>query len=109
MAYRAYIKDSIANADGRVKFICVIQREEDDGEGNMVWTEVEHGRRSLVLNASAISAITQNESLTSGQKKARLTAMFRETAKGWGIDESDAANKDIQALVTFPVSVGLDV
>lgn len=108
--YRAKIIDSEAAGDGTVHFDCWIQREEDDRQGGTIWVNVEKGHRSVVLQASAVLAVTQDGSLSDGQKRSRLAQLFRQEALSWGIDEADAANEDIMSLIpseSWPVNVNL--
>jgi len=104
--YRAHVLDSEAAGDGTVHFDCIIQKEDPPG----TWTDVPRGHRTLVLGAAAVLAITENPGLTDPQKRAALSQLFKTEAQGWGIDESDAAETDILALIpagSWPVNVDL--
>ena len=111
--YRARILDTEAAGDGTVHFDCWIQREVETDPGPppvMGWENVPSGHRTIVLQGSAVLAITQNGSLTPTQKRAALAALFRTEAKNWGIDESDEANEDLLELIpggSWPVNVSL--
>jgi len=107
--YRARILNTEAAADATVHFDCWIQRETADPPPDN-WVNVLNGHRTLVLQASAIKAITQNPALTDNQKRAQLAELFRIEATSWGIDEADDANGSIIALIpdgSWPVNVGL--
>jgi hypothetical protein len=106
--YRAHVLSSEAGADGSVKFDCWIQREAEVD----VWVNVDRGHRSLVLPANVVLAITEDPGLTDAQKRAAIKALFKEQAKGWGIDVADAAEQDIMSLIpsgSWPVDVDLDI
>jgi len=101
--YRAHIEGSEAAANGDVHFTCKIQRL-DAGE----WVDVHNGSRTLVMDGAAALVITEGEG-TANEKRAALGELFRQTALGWGIDEADDANEQINALVSFPVDVNLEI
>ena len=110
--YRAHVLDSEAAGDGTVHFDCVIQKEVIDPGPPIVttWEDVPRGHRTLVLGAAAVLAITEDPGLTDPQKRAALSQLFKTEAQGWGIDESDAAETDILALIpaaSWPVNVDL--
>jgi len=102
--YRARIVDSEAAASGDVHLDCFLERSKDEGG---TWELVDGGHRTVVLDGDAVLAITENEGLTDNQKVGQLADMFKQEVVGWGIDRSDDADQQINALVSFPVKVEL--
>jgi len=95
---------SEAATNGDVHLDCFVERSQDEGE---TWALVRIGHRSVVLDGGAVLAITENEGLTNNQKRAQLTALFRQEIVAWGIHRSDDADQQLQALVSFPARVTL--
>ena len=102
--YRARIVSSEASAAGNVHLDCYLQRSQDSGE---TWELVDGGHRTVVLDGDAVLAITEDDSLSNAQKVGHLANLFGQEVKSWGIDKSDDANQQLEALVTFPANVGL--
>ena len=101
MAYRVEVKSSEAAANGDVHLDV---RIESDRTGD--WVLIPLGHRTLVLDGAAVLAITTGVG-TDAQKKAALSALFKQEVLAWGLDESDDANEQLLALVELPVTVGL--
>lgn len=105
--YRVRVESSEAAANGNVHLMVQIQKLiEGDPD---VWEQVPNGRRTMVLDGSAVLAITEHPLWTDGEKRAALLALFREEAERWGIDEADEANAQMVALMPggFPKDVAL--
>ncbi len=107
MAYRVRVESSEAAADSSVHLMCQIQRlvsEDPD-----VWEQVPNGRRTMVLKGATVLGITEHPSWTDQQKLQALVAEFKSVAESWGIDEADAANTQMVALIPggFPQNMNL--
>jgi len=89
-----------ATANGNVKMDCFIDR---DDEGT--WVVVINGHRDMVLSGVAVLAITRHPTWTDQEKRAALVELFRATAEGWGIDESDEAVNGIETLLPSPLPI----
>lgn len=101
MAYRASILSSEAAANGD---ICLDVIVESDRTGS--WALIQNGHRTLVLDGSAVLAITSGAG-TAAQKRTALSNLFKSEVLLWGLDEADDANQQLAALVTYPVIVSL--
>jgi hypothetical protein len=105
--YRARIQNVTPAGDGTLHFDTYIEMEVETD----VWQVCPMGHRTLVLQASAVSAITENDQLTDNEKRSQLRDLFKQQAQGWGIDEADSALNDIVGLIpgeNWPVNVGLN-
>ena len=101
--YSVRIDSMESSANGDVRFDCWIQR--DDGGD---WVDVANGHRTMVLSGPAVLAITNGPG-TIVEQRVALLALFRETAKNWGIDESDEAVEDIVALLPSPLPIRVNL
>ena len=101
MSYRARVVSSEPAANGDVHLDVYV---ESDRLGD--WALIPGGHRTLVLDGSAVLAILEGSG-TDSQKRAALSALFKQEVAAWGIDESDNANEQLNELVTFPINVVL--
>ena len=101
MSYRARVVSSEAAANGDVHLDVYV---ESDRLGD--WASIPGGHRTLVLDGSAVLAILEGSG-TDNQKRAALSALFKQEVAAWGIDESDNANEQLNELVSFPINVVL--
>jgi len=100
--YRVRIVSMEGAANGDVNLDCFVQR---DDEG--VWVEVPSGHRTMVLSGAAVLAIVRHPTWTDQEKRAALVELFRATAEGWGIDESDEAVNGIEGLLPAPLPINV--
>ena len=99
--YRARVLSSEPAANGDVHLDVHV---ESDRTGD--WLLIPQGHRMLVLDGAAVLAITTGAG-TVTQKRAALSALFKQEVLSWGIDESDDANEQLLELVSLPVTVSL--
>ena len=96
--YRVRVETSEAAANGDVHLMCKVQKLTDPGPPE-VWELVPNGRRTMVLRGPEVLAITEHPLWTDGKKRGALLALFKEKSERWGIDEADAANTQMVALI----------
>ena len=62
-----------------------------------------------MLDGSAVLAITEGPG-TDGEKLSALSALFKQTVQSWGLEQSDDALQQMEALIPgggWPVTVTL--
>ena len=99
--YRARVISSEAAANGDIHLDVYVESDRTEE-----WVLIPGGHRTLVLDGAAVLAITEGSG-TVTQKRAALSALFKQEVKSWGIDESDEANEQMLDLVTLPINVNL--
>ena len=104
MPYRLTVESSEAAANGDVHLDTWVEKSAD---GNPPWERtVPNGHFTVVLDGAAIVAITNGPG-TDNQKREALGELFRAEVASRGIDTADDAETQLDALVSYPVSVAL--
>ena len=93
MAYRAIVLSSEPATNGNVH---VAMQIESDRSGT--WEQTSIGRRTLIIPADEILAITGSK-LSLAKRRVAVKALFVKKIKALKIGESDAANEQLSALV----------